>query len=205
MKLKVVEMPSDVSILKAQLREYISTLHETSCGTDSKNNNKVVYLCYSSIKVYNFDNITKAKFPPYTASFDALYFIGNEVYCIEFKNSYRQQLNNNADDKKKIQEKYVEGLNSLDKIFSDNNILVEKYRFHFFVVYKDTDKQRGREYVEEVERQNQIKFGLKEIKEANIDKLIFKNSYIKTTCKSCFKKEYGKIFVKLRHSLPHLP
>lgn len=72
-------------------------------------------------------------------------------------------------------------------------------------MYKDTKKQRGREYVEEVERQNQIKFGLKEAKEANKEKQIFKNSHIKTSCKSCFKKEYRKIFVDLRNSFPHLP
>lgn len=201
MKVKVVEMPSDVSILKAQLREHISTLHETSCGTDSKNSNKLVYLCHSSIKVYNFDDITKAKFPSHTSSFDALYFIENkEVYCIEFKNLYRQQLNNNADDKKKIQEKYIEGLNSLNKMFSDNNIPIKNYKFYFFLVYKDTDKQKGREYVKEAETQNQIKFGLKEAREKNIDKLIFKNSHIKTTCKSCFKQEYEK----LKNSI-HLP
>ncbi len=84
-------MPSDLSILKSQLAKYISTLHETSY--DNSDDINVVYLCDSNMKVYNFDNITQDKFPPKTSSFDALYFIGNEVYCIEFKNSYRQQLN----------------------------------------------------------------------------------------------------------------
>ena len=197
-------MPSDIAILRSQLIKYISTLHKTSCGTDSNNNNKIVYLCHSSIKVYSFDDFTKDKFPTHTSSFDALYFIGNEVYCIEFKNSYRQQLNK-SDDRKKLHKKYIDGLNNLNEIFNNHNIPIKNYKFYFFIVYKDTDKQRGREYVEEVERQNQIKFGLKEIKEANINKLIFKNSHIKTTCKSCFKKEYKKIFVDLRNYFPHLP
>lgn len=194
-------MPSDLSILKSQLAKYISTLHKTSC--DNSDNSNITHLCDSNVKVYNFDDITQDLFPN-TSSFDALYFIDNEVYCIEFKNSYRQQLNK-KEKKEKIQEKYVEGLNSLSKIFKDNNISIKNHKFYYFVVYKDTEKQRGREYVEEVERQNQIKFGLKETKEANKEKQIFKNSHIKTTCKSCFKKEYSKIFVDLINSFPHFP
>lgn len=164
-----------------------STLKETSYDDDNDG-----FLCQSDKEVYNFDEITEKEFGQ-CSSFDAIWFYQNEVYCMEFKNSERKSITSKT--KKKIRKKYNKGFKNLKIIFENYNLAVKDYSFYFFVIYKNPSNSNKRlKHIEYLMREK-VKFKLEKIKAQNMNEIIFQKSYIKTTCKEHFKREYKQIFV----------
>ena len=124
-------MADIVSIFKSKYKDYQDTLKKTSYD---KNSN--VYLCQDkSVTIYNFDKIAKDMYPKkQPASYDALLFFDNTVYCIEFKNQKYSDI-----DRKQLKIKIKNSKDVLDEICKTNNINKKDYRFVFCVVYKNSE------------------------------------------------------------------
>lgn len=175
---------ADLTKIKQELKDYTDTLKNISYD---KNNDK--YMCNSEIEVFNFDSY-KEKTYKNKKSFDGLYLNlnDNEVYCLEFKNQKTCDINS-----KDIQGKYEDGIEILVNLLRSNNINIKKYKFYFFVIFRDRDNEKISLYRQR-SLKNEILFGLEgeriELGET-ID--IHKQIIIKTHSVGWFSKKFKKI------------
>jgi len=120
-------------ILRKSYSKYFDTLKNTSY--DKENDS---YMCHSSMKVLNFDDLTKNNYPKkQPSSFDALLYDEDEkrAYCVEFKNQDKAKINNIE-----IQNKLIDGRETLDNILREGNVAKSNYTFIFCVVFKANKK-----------------------------------------------------------------
>ncbi len=90
-------------------------------------------LCQNTThKYYNFDKIVKKRHPNSTPSSpDTLIFKGNKVYCVEFKNSLKENIKTSI-----IKKKIEKGHEVLSEIFTELGLQIKEYQLIFCVVYK---------------------------------------------------------------------
>ncbi len=121
-------------ILRGKYRDAFDTLKNTSY--DKEHNS---YMCQSQREVVNFDRLTEIYISGRVLpkSFDALICDeGNKkVFCVEFKNQEKSTINNRI-----IQEKMLEGKNTLDRIIGENSVQRKEYELVFCVAYKANNK-----------------------------------------------------------------
>ncbi|CAC9472705.1 hypothetical protein BSPLISOX_1777 [uncultured Gammaproteobacteria bacterium] len=119
---------------------------------DDKNNES---LCQNTVyKYYNFDKIVKKEDKDSghrPASPDALIFKGKIIYCVEFKNSFKESVR-----VKDIQNKLQGGYHVLSGIFTELKLKITDYKLIFCVVHKVDKPNRERRPVA-----NSYSFGLK--------------------------------------------
>jgi hypothetical protein len=152
-------------ILRDRYQDSFDSLKNTSY--DKEHN---IFMCQSPMEVINFDKLTEhnANGKKLPKSFDALICDEEEkkAYCIEFKNQEKSIVNN-----KSLQEKMIEGKNTLDRIMAQNKVQRKNYQFIFCVAYKpNPNHYRYRRKIEE----RTIYFNL-ERQEHTFDKIITKD------------------------------
>jgi len=131
-------------ILKERYRDSFDSLKNTSYDKENE-----THMCHSPMEVVNFDRLTEynANGEGLPKSFDALLCDEEEkrAYCVEFKNQDRSIINNRL-----LQEKMIEGKETLDRIMAHNSVQRRDYRFIFCVVYKpNSSHYRYRRKIEE--------------------------------------------------------
>lgn len=141
---------ADINIIKQELKDYVSTLQETSF--DSKNEES---LCASQMQVYNFDKY-KQHIDKNKKSFDALYLHNNAIYCIEFRNQKYSEIKS-----QEIKGKYQDGLDMLKSLFYHLNIQIVNNQFYFFVVFKNPSSEMK---YHERGKAKEVLFGLESLK-----------------------------------------
>ena len=167
-------------IFKTNFSLYMTTLKETSLDNHD-NTKQPEYLCKNTTEqVYNFDNIVKDHYPTkQPSSFDALLIKGNNIYCIEFKNTKYSDVNN-----QEVQKKLSNSQDIIDDIFKKYNIKKSNYKFIFCVIYKNHEAKWRRGI-----NKNIVQFDLEQYKGKYYD-------YIYTNDVQFFTHEYKKQFKK---------
>ena len=163
-------------IIKQNFRSSFNSLKNTSY--DKQNN---IYMCQSSMEVVDFDHLTfvlnPAKQP---SSYDSLIIEEKDkkVFCIEFKNQSKSNVNNTE-----LYKKVEDSEKTLRNICATNNIKKENYNFILCIVYKTApNKHKYHRF-----KENIIHFGLD----------IYRDKYFKeiiTNDIEFFKKEFLKIY-----------
>lgn len=173
---KAYKMADAQSIFKSKFDSFSSTLKETSY--DDKNDK---YLCQDNIQiVYDFDKITKERYPTkQPSSYDSLFIVDKKIYCIEFKNQKYSDI-----DREIIRKKLINGKDILDKIFEENNIAENEYKFIYCVAYKNSATKWRRGITK-----NTIQFDLEEYQGKYFDEIY-------TNDVQFFTHEYKKHFKK---------
>jgi len=162
------------SIFNSKYKSYSSTLKKTSL--DSHNS---IYLCENETKVvYDFDKIVKDKYPEkQPASYDTLLIEDSTIYCIEFKNEKYADI-----DRKRVQNKLLNGKNVLVEIFKEHNIQIKNYTFNYCVIYKNSPTRWRRGILK-----NTVQFELEQYENRYFDKIV-------TNDINFFKNEFRKEF-----------
>lgn len=135
---------------------------------DSKNKKS---LCQNTThKYFNFDEIVKKRnCKPTPASPDALIFKDNKIYCVEFKNSFNDNVKASV-----IKKKLENGHKVLSEIFTELSLQLKNYQLIFCVVHKGFNET-------EVEKKNRkwekLRYRIKERHIIQFDLAQFKGKY----------------------------
>ncbi len=116
-------------VIKQHFDDCFNTLKETSY--DKENDQ---YLCQSSMRVLDFDAVTKKIYPKkQPASYDALISIEvkKEIFYVEFKNQKKSNIKN-----KEIKKKVVDSHQTLKTISSKHHVRLKDYKRILCVVYQ---------------------------------------------------------------------
>jgi hypothetical protein len=162
-------------IIKSQYQESLTSLKNSSY--DKQND---IYLCQSNMEVVDFDALTLKLYPQkQPSSYDTLIIEEDkkELFCVEFKNQEKADIN-----RQKLHKKVIDSDTTLKKIYNENNIKKSSYKHKLCIVYKKDEQFAYRRF-----RDNIIHFGLQEYKPKYIDEIItndiiffqkeFKNRY----------------------------
>ncbi len=158
---------------KKEYSEYL-----TNFKTLSFDNTNDESLCQNTThKYFNFDEIVKKRYPKLTPSSpDTLIFKDNKIYCVEFKNSFRDRVSAQI-----IKKKLKNGHEVLSEIFTELGLQIEEYQLIFCVVHKGFDDSKVKK--QNIQWQNMrykikkpiIQFGLKQYKGKYFDDIITNN------------------------------
>jgi len=163
-------------IIKTKYQDTLDTLKNTSFD---KNNN--IYLCQSDMKVVDFDALTLKLHPQkQPASYDALIVeeSDKEIFCIEFKNQHKTDINN-----QQLRKKVVDSDATLKKLCKENNIAKDNYKYKLCIVYKRDTKYKYRRF-----KENIVRFGLENYKGKYFDSVVTNDIVF---FRKEFQKKYG--------------
>ncbi len=148
----------------AEYSQYLSNFKTLSY--DSTNDE---YLCQNTThKYYNFDKIVEKRCPkPTPSSPDTLIFKDKKIYCVEFKNSFKNNINT-----PNIKKKLKCGHKVLLEIFMELGLKIQDYKLIFCVVYKAPEDYR--DYKNHIEKQS-IHFDLEQYVGEYFDDIITNN------------------------------
>ncbi|CAB5502116.1 hypothetical protein [uncultured Gammaproteobacteria bacterium] len=142
---------------QAEYSQYLENFKELSYDNRNKRS-----LCQNTThQYYNFDKIVKDRSNKSTpASPDTLIFKKNKIYCVEFKNSFFNQISASN-----IKKKLENGHQVLSAIFKELDLQLKDYQLIFCVVCKgfdenEAEKQRWSEIRRGIE--SEIRFDLKQ-------------------------------------------
>jgi hypothetical protein len=117
-------------IIKQNYKSSFDTLKHTSYDKENS-----VYMCQSSMKVVDFDHLTKDLYPQkQPSSYDSL-IIDEEtkkVFCVEFKNQQKSHIKNTE-----LHKKVKNSDETIRYICSEYNVAKSDYTFILCVVYKE--------------------------------------------------------------------
>jgi len=152
-------------VLDSRFENSFRTLKETSHDIEND-----IYMCNSSMRVIDFDNLTEVLNPiKQPSSCDTIWSDEDlkNIYCIEFKNQDKSGVKN-----KKVQKKAKDGKITIDEICLKFDIDLTQYKIIFCVVYKSNpNKQEYRNRYDSASTH----FGLEKFEGIYFDKVITNN------------------------------
>jgi len=129
----------------------------------------------TSHRYYNFDAIVKDRsYDETPASPDTLIFKNKEIYCIEFKNSFKKRVNAAI-----IKEKLEKGHEVLSEILTELGFQIKDYHLTFCTVHKGYDETQekkariGQDRIRYGVEKNKIWFDSKQYNDVEKNKIQF--------------------------------
>ncbi len=153
---------------QAEYSDYLTSFKTLSF--DDANNES---LCQDTThRYYNFDKIVKSRNKKSTpASPDTIIFKDDKIYCVEFKNSFKEGIS-----PRKLKNKLKDGHQVLKEIFTELNLQLKEYQLIFCVVHKGFGKNKTKESAQtKMHRKFQksvIQFDLKKFKGVYFDDIV---------------------------------